>query len=487
MPTTHRQKAAPERDATQRALRALRARRRQAQRGVALILVLGALAILTVMLTEFQDATSAELGSSLAARDQVKAEYAARSAVNLTRLLFAAEPTMRVALAPIFELLTRVRPPQIPVWEYSDVILGPFGDEESNETFRKVSGMQKLNGRNLGLSGAGFEVLVVDEDSKINLNLGGRADSFSQQRMAEQLLAMIGGQQYLPLFEDLDERGDRNDVQTVCGAIIDWPDPNTDQNPCDPRSTSASSGTEDGYYQLLDRPYQRKNAPFDSLEELHLVRGVDDRFWETFVQTDPDDPRKRNVTVWGSGGLNVNAATPLALLSLACHKAVPDTPLCTDPQMAMQFISTLTLLKSFQQGVPIFKDADDFLEALKGKGRVGSMMVGMGLPPIKLLSDSEVKKAIEVKSKVFSIYARGYVRSGKRQTRSEIHVVIDMRGAPPPGTAEDFAKMAALREAGFPGLGDASGGAVSGTANTAASNPFLTPNPGGTILYYRID
>src|SRR6478609_8553510 len=77
-------------------------RRRRSQRGVALIMVLGTLTILTVMLTEFQDETSAEVGSAMTARDAVRAEYAAKSAVNLTRLLIAAEPTIRKSVALFF-------------------------------------------------------------------------------------------------------------------------------------------------------------------------------------------------------------------------------------------------------------------------------------------------------------------------------------------------------------------------------------------------
>ena len=478
-PSTHsKYEAHP---ATRRALASLRARQRKGQRGVALLMVLGALAILTVMLTEFQDATSAELGSSLAARDQVRAEYAAKSAVNLSRLLFASEPTIRKALSPLGQL-TGMNFPQIPVWEYSDIILGPFSGDDGSEVFKAVSGMKLDGARNLGLEGAGFELVIVDEDSKLNLNLGSKADSFSQQRMAEQILALIGGAQYAQMFELIDDHGQQNDVQTVCGALIDWSDPNTDFNPCDPRAeTNKSSGSEDGYYQLLERPYQRKNAPYDSLEELHLVRGIDERFWQTFVQSDPDDPKTRNVTVWGSGSLNVNAATPMALLALACHKAVPDTPLCTDPQQAMQFISTLSLLKGFQQGMPIFTSPAAFITAIQGKGSVGKMMVGMGITPVKLLSESEVQKAVAVESRVFSIYATGYVKSGKRKTSSRIHAVVDMRGAPPPGTAEQFAKLQQLKDAG---LLDPSQDPAQADSK---DNPYLTPSPGGTILYYRLD
>ncbi len=475
-----------ERDATVNRSEKLRhqlriARRRRGKRGVALLMVLSTLAVLSVMLTEFQDATSAELGSSVAARDQVKAEYAARSAVNLTRLLFAAEPTVRKSLAILF-MAMKMKPPQIPVWEYADVILGPFGDTQGNETFENFSGLDVEEGNKLGMDGAGFDLVVVDEDSKINFNLAARADTFSQQRMAEQILAMIGGLQYDELFDGLDERGQTHDRQTVCGAIIDWADPNTDRNACDPRAeTATSAAAEDSYYQLLPQPYQRKNAAFDSLQEIRLVRGIDEKFWQTFVQSDPDDPRTRNVTVWGTGDLNVNTATPLSLLALACHKAEPGSPLCEEPAMQAQFISTLKMLKSFQQGIPIFSTKKDFINAVQGRGPVGTMMVGMGLTPVKLLSEEQVSKVISVKSEVFSIYATGYVKSGRRETRTRIHTVIDMRGAPPPGDAEAWAEREKAKEMGLfgPGLQD--------TAEGEAKNPYLLPSPGGSILYYRVD
>src|SRR5512141_514300 len=54
----------------------VRRRRRDRKRGVALLLVLAALAVLTVMLTEFQDEASAEFGNATAERDALKAEYA---------------------------------------------------------------------------------------------------------------------------------------------------------------------------------------------------------------------------------------------------------------------------------------------------------------------------------------------------------------------------------------------------------------------------
>lgn len=449
-----------------------RARQRRRRRGVALVMVLGTLTLLSVMLIEFQDSTSAELGSSVAARDQLKAEYAARSAVNLTRLLIAAEPTVRPVISMIAQAMGVKKIEQVPIWDFSDAILGAFGDEEGSAAFSQLAGLSLSDTRNLGLDGAGFRIEVVDEDSKINLNLAARADSFSQQRMAEQLLSLINGVQYNELFEEADERGDLHDRQVICGALIDWADPNTDFNPCNPRAEYAiQSGVEDSYYQMLPRPYRRKNAAFDSLEEVRLVRGINDIFWNTFVQPNPDKPESRVLTVWGSGAINVNSANPQTLLALACHKAIPNTPLCVDPILKHQFLQALRLASAFMPGIPAFSSPKEFVQALQGKGMIGMMFASMQIPPVQLLSESEVEKAISVKSMVFSIYATGYVRSGMRETRSHVHAVVDLRGAPPPGATQNLQQLNAMQAAGA----------------EMPVNLTALPRPGGTILYYRVD
>ncbi len=467
------------------ALRGLRRRalkRRKGERGVALLMVLGTLAILTVMLTEFQDSTSAELGSSVAARDQVKAEYAARSAVSLTRLLIAAEPTVRGPLS----LLTQGA--QIPVWEYTDVILGAFNDAEGGAVFEGLSGMNLAEGRNLGMADAGFELVVIDEDSKINLNLAARADAFSQKRLAEQLLGLIGGIQYNEFFEESeDEKGNHLDRVSTCSALIDWVDPDTEFNGCNPSDTTAgSSAPEDSYYQLLKKPYQRKNAAFDSLEEVRLVRGVTDGFWRRFLEPSPDDPRSRIVTIWGAGKVNVNSANAKTLLALVCHVAKDETPLCIDPIMQQKYLMTSQMFAGAMQGMPIFGKPEQFIDAIKGKGMMGEMLKNVGIEPVELKSDDIMLKAITTESSVFSIYATGFVKAGKRQTRSKIHAVVDMRGAPPPGTAKEFAAMAQY-QAAQDSAAPPSGITVPDQLQDGGILRALQPRPGGSLVYYRVD
>lgn len=462
-------------------------KKRHGERGVALLMVLGALALLTVMLTEFQDASSAELGSSLAARDQVRAEYAARSGVNLTRLLIAAEPTIRTNLV----MLTGDT--QIPVWEYTDVILGAFNDEDNGGTFEGVSGMRVADGRNLGMEGAGFELVVVDEDSKINLNTAARADAFSQKRMAEQLISMIGGIQHNEFFDEAqDEKGNRLDRLTVCSALIDWVDPNTDRDACDAGETATASAPEDSYYQLLDKPYRRKNAAFDSLEELHLVQGISEEFYQRFFFPDADDEKSRVVTVWGAGKVNVNSANARTLLALVCQMAKPETPLCNDLEMQQKYLMTSQMFAGAMAGIPIFPKPADFVGAIQGKGMFGQVLQSVGITPVELTVPKLMEEAITTESKVFSIYSTGYVKAGKRQTRTRIHTVIDMRGAPPPGTAAIQAKLNQIQnlETDSRRVGKESEGGLGklpegyeegGTARA------LLPSPAGSILYYRVD
>jgi general secretion pathway protein K len=506
------------------AARARRLRSRRQGRGVALILVLAALTVLTVMLTEIQDESSAEFGSALAARDSLIAEYAAKSAVNLSRLLIAAEPTIRRSLTLVFALVGGPR--QVPVWEYADRILGAFNDSDGADSFASLAGVDPKLGKNLGLKGAGFQLKIIDEDSKINFNVAARGDAFSQTRLAAQIIGLIGSPQFSPMFEGRDGDEQYTDRRATCQAIIDWVDPDQDQALCDPSSTTASqAAAEDSFYQLLKKPYPRKNAAFDSLEELHRVRGVSDDFWSTFVDPDPDNPDKRIVTVWGQGAVNVNTANPQTLLALVCQASNNMARMCSDANEAQKFIMALTMLRGFMPGLPMFKNAQEFVSALQqtnapaapaaggtaapaagglagalgggGGSPVAAIMKALGIEPIPLVSAAETTKAVTTESKVFSIYATGYVRSGKRESSVRIHAVVDFRGSPSPQNL--IAQLLAQAGQGAQGSG---GGPATGIQNGVVpqngTNPAsgaaptgitdaLKPGPGGNIVYYRVD
>ncbi len=447
-------------------------------------MVLGAIAVMVVMLAEFQDDAGAEFASALAARDGVQAEYFARSAVNLSRLLIAAEPTMRQAISPLFMLLKR-SPPQLPVWEYSDRILGAFNDQESSTDFAGFAGLDMSLGKNLGLKGGRFEIDVVDEDSKINVNMGA-SNEIAHIRLAKQLMALMMPIQYNPFFEQRDITGNYNDRLTICSAMIDWADPDEQLYSCDLTNAPSSNAVEDAWYQLLPKPYRRKNAPYDSLEELHMVRGVSDDFWSLFVDPDPTNPKKRQITVWGQGAVNVNSANPLTLYALTCSGA-PQSELCLDPtgQQMQLFVMGLTMGQGITMGAPLFGSPADFISMVKGQGMLGPLLTAMGLKPVKFQSESDFSKSISTESKVFSIYAVGVVKGYKRETRVKIHAVVDFRSAPSltgsgPGTAPGTTNTTTP---GGPSGTVPTNGVVDANAIAAA----LQPGIGGQVLYYDIE
>lgn len=468
----------------------LRTRRRSKDGGIALVMVTGAIVVLTVLLTEFQEETGAEVAAASSSRDMLEAEYSAKSGLALARLLIATEPTIRSAITPLFAMMKK-KPPQIPVWEFADQILFAFnGDNDENgpdagsySSF--TSGFAAGGtGKNLRLPGGHFEMVVVDEDAKIDINQG-TSNEIARVRLGKQLTGLFVSPEYNPLFEQRGETGAIYDRPSICRNIIDWADVDELAFNCDFSNNSQNQGAENnGIYQQLKRPYRAKNAPFDSLDELHMVQGIGDDFWATFVDPDPQKPSKRIFTVWGQGAINVNTANAQTLLAVVCSGA-PAAEICTDIMQSSLFITGVTMARSVTMGAPLFGSPGDFVQALTGKGQIGPLLAGMGMKPVKFQSQSEFVKTIATESKVFSVYAAGIKKGYKRDTRVGIHAVLDFRTA----QATAASGMGSASGTGMPSAvpsGAASGSvSASGAAGTVAG--LVQPATGGTLLYYRQD
>jgi general secretion pathway protein K len=466
--------------------RAARRRKRKArERGIALVMVMGAIAILTVMLAEFQDETSAELAAASAQRDGIQAEYMALSALNLSRLLIASEPSMRKAIAPLFMMMKRT-PPQLPLWEFSDRLLGAFNDKESSGDFTKTIGVDPSQGKNLGMPNGRWELKIVDEDSKINMNLGA-ANEIAHIRLAKEIMGLITPLQYDSLFSSIDGTGQYADRFQTCQAIIDWADVDEQGFNCDTRQTTAASsaGMEDNVYGMMAKPYRRKNAPYDSLEELHMVRGVSEDFWATFIDPRPDDPSKRVVTVWGQGAINVNTANAQTLLAVVCSGALPTTEICIDPNQAAMFLTGVTMARGITMGAPLFGSPKDFVSALSGQGQIGPLLAGMGMKPVQFQSPAEFQKQITTESKMFSVYAVGIKKGYRRETRVKVQAVLDFRNAPAMGATTVPGMTGATTP--NPLVPGATGAQGTASASSDAITQANMPSTGGQFVYYRVD
>lgn len=105
-----------------------------------------------------------------------------------------------------------------------------------------------------------FSYKIQDEDGKLNLNSVVRVDNRdgSPYQTLRKLLINSGVEPGL-------------DVDIIMDSILDWRDSNDEHH---------LNGAEDDWYesnyeeQGFDYPYQAKNGPFDTVEELLMVRGV---------------------------------------------------------------------------------------------------------------------------------------------------------------------------------------------------------------------
>ncbi|MBW2277686.1 MAG: general secretion pathway protein GspK, partial [Deltaproteobacteria bacterium] len=265
--------------------------------------------------------------------------------------------------------------------------------------------------------GGEFAVVIVDEDSKINVNLAG--DQRRRKRMVDQLSMLVAHEMYDDLFDRPLPDGSYAAREDVICEIIDWADP--DEDLCD------NSGSEDpSFYQSLDVEYYRKNAPFDSLDELHFVRGVDDDFWSAFVDPDPEDPEQRVLTIWGKGKVNVNTAPAQTLWSAVCMLAMDDSGMspCADPMQMFtiaQILQGVVLMRTF---MPFGKVAD-FVAAVENPEE----RLFLPLAGIPLYNKRRARQILTTKSSVFSIYAEGTVdRPNGEPVTKRIHVVVDTEG-----------------------------------------------------------
>lgn len=132
---------------------------------------------------------------------------------------------------------------------------------------------------------------LTDESARLNLNRATREvlDRFLQEASVE-----------------------KSARDVIIDSIQDWRDPNEEHR---------LNGAESDYYLSLPVPYRSKNADFDSVDELLQVRGVT----RELLYGRPEAPGLAEyLTVFGTGAVNVNTASPVVLRALGFAPAEVD-------------------------------------------------------------------------------------------------------------------------------------------------------------------
>ncbi len=239
--------------------------RSNSQAGIALIIVLISIFVLTMLAGGFAYSMKVETRLAQNANSESELEWLGRSGVEYARWILAEQ--MKIPQEP-YDALNQV-------WAG-----GAGGIGTSNSALVDVQ-------REVRLGNGKFTWKIVDLERKANINT-------ADEKVLGQALMAMGV--------------DAGESTPVVGAILDWIDPDDNEH---------TQGAETEYYHSLKPSYDCKNGPIDDLSELLFIKGITaDLYWGTFSTNHPsaafqEQVNRRGQPVIYSFGL-ADVFTPLS-------------------------------------------------------------------------------------------------------------------------------------------------------------------------------
>lgn len=304
--------------------------------GVALVMVLVLTTVLGALAADLQNEASVNVQLARNARDQLQAEFHAKSALELELFLLRFQAILKNALSsfvpvPLFELSGYL--------VSSDTMKGLLTERKDRPTDDRVQANWASDQKFGDFEGSFWIEEVVDENRKININ---RPPTTQCLNMVHVVLAgLFNDPKYDPLFETLSDSRDpiRNRLELIAN-ITDWVDgnENVDTVCTITGDSSQSSVSEDLRYRNFPygATYKPKNGQFTSLAELRMVPGVNDVVMRLFAP---------HLTVWTDDtGINVNTADPIILRAII-RAMQPGGPQPGDDEKFAKFMEELALTR----------------------------------------------------------------------------------------------------------------------------------------------
>jgi general secretion pathway protein K len=299
---------------------------------MAMLAVITAVAICLVIVNEFGTSTTIDMMQSRNNLDQMRASYLARSSLNLTELIVRLQQRLDNASAD-FQQLQGVQ-----ITDFADPLMAAFGGDA--EQVQAAIGLSMDMTKGLGADIGTFGVRITPVDGKINVNCGATGNEGERALLARELQSLIYPPAFDPIFEEADADGWRRDRREQVSAIIDYIDQNQTRTEIRDDKVENTSAPEDYGYENLRDQYKPKNNRIDSVAELKLVRGVDDRFWTLFGNA---------FRVQGGCKVNLRALDDpkvvAAVISLAAKD--PNDPVLRDPTALWAIANMVITAKQF--------------------------------------------------------------------------------------------------------------------------------------------
>lgn len=246
------------------------------ERGVALLMVLVMVALVSVVVVEFQYSSQVDLQLAYNARDELQAEYNALSALRVRALILRHSRKLnQVANMLMGNTGGGDGAGQLPMGQILEML--PVECGLMSALFKPLESDIEDQVEAEGFFPGECIATSSSEHSKISLNV---LKSVRDGKAAmEMLYGLLLDPRLLPHFEEDDLNGTHAESpEVLIGAIVDW----TDR---DSTEFGSQVGDEDRHYSYLRESYETKNAPFDSVAELQLVHGVDDELYDLLKET----------------------------------------------------------------------------------------------------------------------------------------------------------------------------------------------------------
>ncbi len=386
--TSGRTRTAPAKRRNGRAARGgLRGQMRVTQRGMALILVVTSIAILTTVAVDFQYNSSVDLQLAANARDELRAEYLARSSINMSRLLLRFQRQLDAMggglnIGGLLEQMgmTAGLPPEaaeltksmgggggglnIRLWEIVPIDCSVMGmltamsggssfSEAQRQTTAPEFGDGDIEGAlEGGLPGAQrsfgdfegcFTAEISDEEQKINLNRLNHTGPTGMAAM-QHAMALFADRRFDFLYEQPDANDVKMSAHDMIIAFHDWIDDRDTQAQLNLQGAGVDPfpdgfGDENRNYTGYPNRYRAKNAPFDTLDELYQVDGVSDLWMAAF---------RDRVTVYPDKNkpVNINTNDPIQqYANIAIVAANPNDPKLQNPVVIETILKEIAWFK----------------------------------------------------------------------------------------------------------------------------------------------
>lgn len=249
------------------------ARRREQEKGIVLVIVIIIIAVLMILVTDLIYFTQIDTEISSNTRDEIKARYIAKSGVHVAAGALKASP----------------------LEELSSQTSALGGQSENPE------GFWSINVPYFPVGQGNVSVTVTDERSKINLNA---LVSRSTNKVDRQVLTEL-----TELFRILEV--DESKSSRFISSLVNWIDAPLDGAEND----QDAAGANGSFYASLENPYAIKDGPLDTLQEIRMIDGMDDEFYNQIKDYVTVYPRDKKI--------NFSTAPKAVLIAAIKGSAVP--------------------------------------------------------------------------------------------------------------------------------------------------------------------